>query len=299
MSKPIEQGCGIGSIRLLKASEIEVRVQQVTARNGAVLLLYKNARCDMSILDETFGMFGWQREHSFKDGKNYCRVSIMNPGTGDWIVKEDVGTESNTEAEKGQASDAFKRACTNVGIGRELYTSPFIFVNLKADEVVTGSGKPRLASGVRFEVSRIDYQERAIALLEIVDGNGNVRYRYPRNSRAEAPATQHPAPASQRPAAAQSSQAPAPTAGTPSGRPVPSGTTKTVKPLLTAEDFKKKPELLSKLLLRTFGKYQEAGSPQSFDAGFFLSQFYMLDAQTIELFNVEFEKLKYASGNGQ
>ena len=108
-------------IRLLEPSDIEVRAQQVNAK-GAVLLLYKNARVDMAILDEKFGMLGWQREHFFKDGKNYCRVSIWDDQNKQWVTKEDIGTESNTEKEKGEASDAFKRACVNIGIGRELYT---------------------------------------------------------------------------------------------------------------------------------------------------------------------------------
>ena len=88
--------------RNLKASEIEVRVQSQKA-NGLILLLYKNARVDMDILDEKFGKLGWQRKHEFKDGKLYCTVSVWDKEKGQWISREDVGTESNTEAEKEQA----------------------------------------------------------------------------------------------------------------------------------------------------------------------------------------------------
>ena len=113
--------------RLLKADEIECRVAQVK-QNGVVLLLYKDARCDMNILDETVTPLGWKREHS-RDNKN-CTVSIWSDAIKQWISKEDTGAESFTEKEKGLASDSFKRACFNWGIGRELYTAPFIWVQI-------------------------------------------------------------------------------------------------------------------------------------------------------------------------
>lgn len=112
--------------RPLRADEIECRIGQVKP-NGLSLLLYKDARADQNILDETVGAFNWQRSHS-RDNAN-CTVSIWDNAKGQWISKEDTGTESNTEAEKGIASDSFKRACFNWGIGRELYTSPKIWVS--------------------------------------------------------------------------------------------------------------------------------------------------------------------------
>lgn len=115
----------MNKFRCLHADEIECRVQQVKD-NGLILLLYKDARCDMTILDETVGAMDWQREHR-RDNAN-CVVSIWDSKKGQWISKEDTGKESNTEAEKGLASDSFKRACVNWGIGRELYTAPFIWI---------------------------------------------------------------------------------------------------------------------------------------------------------------------------
>lgn len=179
-------------IRLLEPSDIEVRAQQVTQK-GTSLLLYKNARVDMAILDDKFGMFGWQREHLFKDGKNYCRVSIWDKENKQWVTKEDVGTESNTESEKGEASDAFKRACVNIGIGRELYTAPFIWVALDESEVSKNekSGKWQINPRVNFEVKHIAYDsKRMISELEIVDRNGAVRYTFPRRRSQPAPETQ-------------------------------------------------------------------------------------------------------------
>lgn len=114
-------------IRLLKADEIECRAAMVSEK-GLSLLLYKDARVDQKILDETFGIFGWKRSHQCIDGNLYCTVEIFDRDSGTWVAKQDVGTMSNSEKEKGQASDSFKRACFNWGIGRELYTAPFIWI---------------------------------------------------------------------------------------------------------------------------------------------------------------------------
>lgn len=101
--------------RELKANEIDVRVQSVTEK-GCILLLYKNARIDMELLDETVGPMNWTREHQIIGDRLYCTVSIWDKEKQQWISKQDVGTESNTEKEKGQASDSFKRACVNLGM---------------------------------------------------------------------------------------------------------------------------------------------------------------------------------------
>ena len=111
--------------RELTAGEIDVRVQSVK-ESGCVLLLYKDARCDMNMLDETVGAENWQRRHYDCKGNLFCSVGIRIDG--EWIWKDDCGTESNTEKQKGEASDSFKRACFNWGIGRELYTAPFIWI---------------------------------------------------------------------------------------------------------------------------------------------------------------------------
>ena len=150
--------------RKLKPHEIECRVG-MSRPNGYTLLLYKDARVDMSILDEVFGWDGWQREHEFKDGKLYCTVSVWSERLNQWIKKEDVGTESNTEKEKGQASDSFKRACFNLGIGRELYTAPFIWVK----------GDPKKD---KWEVVNIEYNDNdEISVLDLKSNNGG-SYHY-------------------------------------------------------------------------------------------------------------------------
>lgn len=173
--------------RTLRADEIEVRVQQVAgARKSdkvyAQLLLYKDARVDMTLLDEEFGIFGWQREHFVKDGKNYCRISVYDKEHGIWVAKEDAGAAGDIEKEKSEASSSFKRAAVNLGIGRELYTSPTLFVELyDGESYVDGTNKNgtpryRLSNGVRFSVNAIDYDEkRNIVAIEITDNKGRSR----------------------------------------------------------------------------------------------------------------------------
>lgn len=154
---------------LLTASEIECRVGTVkqpdpkkNSPGGISLLLYKDARCDMARLDKTVGAMGWQRSHT-RDNAN-CVVSIWDDEKRMWVSKEDVGVASRTEAEKGLASDSFKRACVNWGIGRELYTAPFIWIN----------GDPEKLKWERFKVKAISYDEnRCINALVIVDKYGN------------------------------------------------------------------------------------------------------------------------------
>ena len=175
--------------RLLRASEIDCRISTVSDK-GVSLLLYKDARVDQNILDETVGPLNWQRSHS-RDNAN-CTVSIWDNEKKQWISKEDTGKESFTEAEKGLASDSFKRACFNWGIGRELYTAPFIWISSGDCKVSkTGrqdrNGKDIYTCYDRFRVSRIGYDnEKNINELVIKDKNGKVVYSMNLTSDGEA-----------------------------------------------------------------------------------------------------------------
>lgn len=171
--------------RLLKADEIDCRVQQV-GKNYCTVLLYKDARCDMNILDEVVGSMNWQRNHT-RDNAN-CIVSIWDSEKQQWISKEDTGVESNTEKEKGLASDSFKRACFNWGIGRELYTSPHVKIQLADGEFTETNGKYKL-NYLSFSVQKIDYTDKKITSLTIVDNKGKVRYELGKkvNSHIEQP----------------------------------------------------------------------------------------------------------------
>ena len=142
------------TFRKLKANEIDCRVASASKDGSLMLLLYKDARVDQNILDETFGVFGWQRQHEIIGGNLYCTVSVKNPETGEWISKQDVGVESFSEKEKGQASDSFKRACFNLGIGRELYTAPQIWIH-KGDYTSNDKG----STYDRFTVKEIMYDK--------------------------------------------------------------------------------------------------------------------------------------------
>lgn len=152
--------------RPLRKDEIECRVQQVR-KNGAVILLYKDARCDMRLLDETVGAMNWQRSHDVVNGHLFCTVSIWDEDKKQWISKQDVGTESNTEKEKGESSDSFKRACFCFGIGRELYTAPFIFIPVEKMNIEEVNG--RMTTKDRFKVSAINVEDGVIKLLQIVN----------------------------------------------------------------------------------------------------------------------------------
>ena len=161
-------------IRLLKADEIECRVSVINEK-GLSLLLYKDARVDQKILDETFGIFGWKRSHQSIEGNLYCTVEIYDKETGEWVAKQDVGTTGYAEKEKSQASDSFKRACFNWGIGRELYTAPFIWI--PAGKVLIQSKENRFYCNDRFSVSSIKYNDnREISGLVIVNDGGKTVY---------------------------------------------------------------------------------------------------------------------------
>ena len=161
-------------IRLLREDEIECRVSLIK-ETGLSLLLYKDARVDQKILDEIFTPFGWKRSHQIMDGNLYCTVEVWDEDKKQWVGKQDVGTTSYAEKEKGQASDSFKRACFNWGIGRELYTAPFIWIPAKFAGIQRKEN--RYISNERFHVQSIAYDEtRAICSLVIVNSKRQVVY---------------------------------------------------------------------------------------------------------------------------
>lgn len=169
-------------MRTLRADEIEIRVGQVgfnkkTQKGYATLLLYKDARTDMQILDETFGAMNWQKDYKDIKGNLYCGIGVWDAIKNQWIWKWDCGTESNVEKAKGEASDAMKRACVNVsdakggGIGRELYTAPPIFTDVAVEQDPYNKGKYRMVRPYELRdlyVSYITYTEdRKIKDLDI------------------------------------------------------------------------------------------------------------------------------------
>lgn len=167
--------------RDLKPDEIDCRIARVTDK-AVMLLLYKDARVDMNILDETVGPLNWQRKHEVIGGNLFCSVGIYDPDKKEWIWKQDVGVESYTEKEKGQASDAFKRACFNIGIGRELYTAPTIWVYQGNFNNKDGKCYDK------FKVKDIQITDKKITALTIINENKNNAEVYAMGSRVENPA---------------------------------------------------------------------------------------------------------------
>jgi len=172
-------------IPLLEAKDIRCRVKQADylpwdkSKVQAMYLLYKDSRCDMDILDRVFGKMNWQRTHEVIKNNLYCNVEVWDKDKKCWIRKQDVGIESHTEAQKGEASDAFKRADVNWGIGSELYTAPKIFIELGDKEYYTDSktGKLKVNNFFIISVKEIHYNEnRIIDGLVLADNHGKIRF---------------------------------------------------------------------------------------------------------------------------
>ena len=172
-------------IRNLNPEEIDCRVGAIMEQ-GISLLLYKDARVDQTILDEVFGIYGWQRRHNMIGSELYCILSIWDDEKQQWVEKEDVGIESDYQKAKGAASDSFKRACFNVGIGRELYSAPFIYVPLNKVRMDDKNGKKFVKDS--FFVKSIETStDKIITALEITNQRGEIVYTYRLNRKQEKP----------------------------------------------------------------------------------------------------------------
>jgi hypothetical protein len=162
--------------RPLEIHEIDFRVQSINKGGYATVLAYKDARADMNRLDEVCGVLNWKREHL--NGNANCIVSIWDESKKQWVSKEDTGTESNTEKEKGLASDSFKRACFNFGIGRELYDYPSIQIKLLDNEFDKGTNKPTWDFRLKEWTWFSQFTEGKLNYLACKDNNGKVRFTF-------------------------------------------------------------------------------------------------------------------------
>jgi len=160
----------------LTVDQIEFRVQSINKGGLATILAYKNARIDMQRLDEVCGPLGWKREHS-RDNHN-CTVSIWDAEHSQWVGKEDTGTESNAEAEKGLASDSFKRACFNWGIGRELYDYPLIQIKLNDTEFDKTTGKATWSLKLKEWRWKSQFAEGKLTFLACKDDSDKLRWKW-------------------------------------------------------------------------------------------------------------------------
>jgi len=162
----------------LEINEIDFRVQSVNKGGYATILAYKDARVDMKRLDDIYSVEGWQKKYELIDNHLFCSVGIWSDKLNQWIWKQDVGTESNTEKEKGEASDAFKRACFNLGIGRELYDYPLIQVQLTADEFDKTTNKPTWNFKLKEWIWFSQFTDGKLTYLGCKDNNGKVRFQF-------------------------------------------------------------------------------------------------------------------------
>lgn len=184
-------------IPVLTANDVELRASQITKTNYGVyinLLVYKDARVDMRVLDAVFGPMNWQRKQEVVNGNLFCTISVWDEDKKQWISKQDVGTESNTEATKGESSDAFKRAGFCWGIGRELYNAPQIRFKLDDKEVAEKNG--RVTTYAKFRVAAMEYdkERQEYTVFDVVDKDGNLRFSLGKNAVKKEPVKKEPAP---------------------------------------------------------------------------------------------------------
>lgn len=162
----------------LSIDEIDFRVQSINKGGYATILAYKDARVDMNRLDAVYGVGYWQKKYDLINGNLFCSVGIWNKELSQWVWLQDVGTESNTEKEKGQASDAFKRACFNLGIGRELYDYPIIQVKLNDNEFDKTTGKPTFNFKLKEWVWYSQFENNKLTYLGAKDNNNTLRFQF-------------------------------------------------------------------------------------------------------------------------
>lgn len=170
--------------RLLEPDEIECRVQKCSEK-GVSILLYKTARTDADLLDETVGCDNWENKFETINGVLFCALGV-DYGNG-LVWKTDAGVESNTEAKKGEASDAFKRAGFKHGIGRELYSAPFIWVPAAKCKKLQQNKTGKWACSDDFAVMDIQYDDKERISKIAITSSGEVVYTYETNWKAHEP----------------------------------------------------------------------------------------------------------------
>ena len=160
----------------LAIQDIDFRVQSINKGGYATITAYKDARVDIKRLNEVCGVLGWQREHT-RDNRN-CIISIWDKENKQWVSKEDTGTESMADSQKGLASDSFKRACFNLGIGIELYDYPIIQIKLNPNEFKIENQKVKQTWDLKLKEWRwvSEFNGNKLVGLACKDQNDKVRF---------------------------------------------------------------------------------------------------------------------------
>ena len=153
--------------RDLRPEELEVRVGN-TLKNqkgetyAFQVMIYKTARADMQVLDETLGVFGWKNNYYQVKNTMVCSISIWDSEKQQWINKDNGGDDDfNTEQIKAELSDSMKRAGFNVGIGRKLYTLNKLYMVIEISEENTTKS--------RYAVQDIEYDKLGITHIVIIN----------------------------------------------------------------------------------------------------------------------------------
>jgi len=163
----------------MKGNDIQVMVKMVHKNKSALCLLYKDARYDQDALDKKYGQMNWQNEYRMVGDILICSISVWDKEKGLWVTKENAGNETQVGEDKGYASDAFKRAATNWGIGRELYRSPDVWINLSDNEIGSyknKQGKEVLTCKQKFYVQNITFKNGSVNSLVICDSRNTPRF---------------------------------------------------------------------------------------------------------------------------
>ena len=161
----------------LTPNQIEVRPTGTTPKGQCTLLLYIDSRCASNILDETVGAFNWSIEYKSIGDKVFGRLSIYDEERNIWVHKEDTGSASEFEADKGLSSDILKRCLARWGCDC-LYTAPKI--KIQCPENYYFNDKMTMS----FSVKSIDYVGKRISQLTIVDRFDNVVFDWTINQTA-------------------------------------------------------------------------------------------------------------------
>ena len=183
----------MNKFRTLNETDIECKIARYSEFGGQFyglnLLLYKTARVDMDLLDETVGPENWSCDYREIKGNLYCGIGIRSAEDKPFIWKWNCGIESRADGDgnekKGEASDAMKRAGFCWGIGRELYTAPEIFIPARYFNVKERNGKH--VTYDHFIVEKIAYDDnRRISGIAIRNSTNNRRcFVWPQTKKEE------------------------------------------------------------------------------------------------------------------
>lgn len=119
--------------------EVRWRVQSFsTSKAFATCVAYISSRDVQNRLDKVCSPGMWQTDFRVINDNLYGGIGIKIGS--EWVWKWDCGVESQVEKQKGEASDAIKRAAVQWGIGRDTYEMDLFRV--RSSEIKTKDNRP-------------------------------------------------------------------------------------------------------------------------------------------------------------